>query len=330
MQFFLNQTIPAILVLISLLITFKKEDNVRYKLWGLLPGIAGIIFTFCVSYSSQKKSERSDAKTDSINKLYTQLLTYNARSARLIIDSLDTAVNKSRILIRSNNKILEVQNNNLDRLNEQFLLSNKIQSMVLTSSGKLLVQIDSSRMKVQNQLSDENRYVNLFLNVKGNKQYFWILINNFDAPVFLTGIIFTDYDKFAACRSENQNGLLKVDNDCLVKAQHELFRYATTSPPYTITPGAIEMDSIPLNLTPGMHRYEIQYAARNHTFLQQMLIFVTNDIKLVQVSRIIEVPKKPGGKLKIIDKIKSNDPSMNAVDFEKAFPLPLFRLPYKM
>lgn len=328
MQFYIASLLSFILVIIPAVITFQKEKHNKFRSILISTAILGAVLSFCTGYNAHEESERNADTARMNDGLYKSLLNQNLVSAHKIIDSLDTAVIKSRALIGQNNVILSGQHTTLDKLKTQLMLSARIETSVIKSGNKLLSVIDSTKKQLNDQLSDENRYAYLRIEVSGYKLYNWFLVNPFKDPVYVQSLTITDYDKLLTCKQVIQKPRLKIDENCfwantLSPLDLEDQRTLLTAP-Y----GQAKFDHVPLQLIDGFHRYEIRFTLKNRSYIQHLyLLYDERTRGMVQSSQLLTVEENP----KIIGTIPSNsEPFNNLINWRQLFPLTLVPMLYKM
>jgi hypothetical protein len=117
MNFYVTALLSVCLVVIPAIVSFKKDNQDKYRWLILSVSIAGALLAFVTGYNVNKESQKNKTEAHTNDSLYKSLLNKNLVSAYTILDSVNIA-NSS--------------------LTKQLKLSAELQKTVFASEYKLL------------------------------------------------------------------------------------------------------------------------------------------------------------------------------------------------
>jgi len=174
------QVLAAIMIIAGGVISYKQERNTKLKNWVLLLPLIGAVLSFSTGY---KSSHDANHFQDTLRRRDVQintLLNKNLKSAKKIIDSLDTAIRNSRGIISQNNTILNSQSTSLKLVNEQLVATAQVQNSVLSSEKNLYNKIKTTENSLDKDLTGGNAYPAVEISNMGDGTYEASVINNFN------------------------------------------------------------------------------------------------------------------------------------------------------
>src|SRR5476649_2063714 len=91
MNFYVTAILSACLVIIPAIISFKKDNQDKYRWTILSVSIIGALLAFMNGYNASRESQRNKIDAHTNDSLYKSLLNKNLESAYIILDSVNIA-----------------------------------------------------------------------------------------------------------------------------------------------------------------------------------------------------------------------------------------------